>query len=698
MYESHFGLSAPPFQLNPDPAFYFDSRGHSSALAYLKFGVHQGEGFIVVTGEIGAGKTTLVRTLLQELDPDKVVAAQIVSTQLEAGDLLRSVVMAFGISSKSLTKADLIATIESFLTLLAAKNKRALLIVDEAQNLSREAVEELRMLSNFQLGNQALLQSFLVGQPELRTILTSKSMEQFRQRVIASCHLGPMDRAETRAYIEHRLQRVGWQGNNPAFDDAAHEELYRWTGGVPRRINILCNRVLLAAYLSGSTAVDAALVRQTAQDLRSEIGESVVAPVAFEASASATAAPDSGYGAFDASVQRPLPPAVGDPGPVLCVASGRQSYIKMIPVLRALAMRRDLPSPLLVQVGRVSQLNPGGVPVPESVLPNAAITIAVEPASLAVQTAEVMKRFDAMAEHYRPSAIVVVGGSDAALACALVASRRGVPLVSVDAGVRSFDRATVDEVNRALTDQLADVLFISNRNAQHTLAREGVAADRLQFVGNVLVDALRLFAPYAPLAPDTLKRAGVPVEIVHGRNGFGVVVMNHPMNTDVRSALSDALAHLKQVSQGCPLVWPAAPAIRAKIDAFGLMPLLDDARVCFVPQMGYLEMVGLLRGASCVLTDSGQVREDAAALGVQCLSIGVGAAPALMEQTSFGEPLGSSTHVMNALDDFFKTGRGQGMTPEMWDGRAAERVAQYLAQWLRQRGVSIERVSGETFA
>jgi len=273
MYESYFGLSAAPFNLTPDPDFYFDSRGHGNALAYLKFGVHQGEGFVVVTGEIGAGKTTLVRTLLSGLDRQGIVAAQIVSTQLEAGDLLRSVAIAFGIPPKNLSKPDLIATIEAFLTSLVLENKRALLIVDEAQNLNRQAIEELRMLSNFQLGNRALLQSFLIGQPELRALLTSKPMEQFRQRVIASCHLGPMDAQETSNYVEHRLSRVGWKGK-PSFDAAAYEAIYRSTLGIPRRVNLLCNRLLLATYLAFSVRIDGATVETVANEMRSEVEQS----------------------------------------------------------------------------------------------------------------------------------------------------------------------------------------------------------------------------------------------------------------------------------------------------------------------------------------------------------------------------------------------------------------------------------------
>ena len=272
MYESYFGFSATPFNLNPDPNFYFESRGHGHALSYLKFGVYQGEGFVVVTGEIGAGKTTLVRTLLAGVDPKEIVAAQIVSTQLDAGDLLRSVALAFGIAPKNLTKAELIATIEAFLTELVLQKKRALLVVDEAQNLNLAAIEELRMLSNFQLGNHALLQSFLIGQPELRSLLTSKPMEQLRQRVIASCHLGPMDRKETEAYIRHRLTRVGWT-DRPTFDGPAFDQIFDWTGGVPRRVNLLCNRLLLSTFLQSRTEVDAALVRDTAKELLSEVGE-----------------------------------------------------------------------------------------------------------------------------------------------------------------------------------------------------------------------------------------------------------------------------------------------------------------------------------------------------------------------------------------------------------------------------------------
>ena len=254
MYEDFYGLSGKPFQLSPDPTFYFGSKGHESAYSYLKYGVYQGEGFLVITGEVGAGKTTLVRALLEHIDPNTIVAAQIVSTQLEADDLLRSVAKAFGIRVPHDDKANLIASIEAFLLTVFQQGKRALLVIDEAQNLNARSIEELRMLSNFQYGDRALLQSFLVGQPELRTLMRSASMEQFRQRIIASYHLGPLDEAETRGYIEHRLQRVGWKGT-PEFDESAIHEIFMATGGIPRRINAICNRLMLAGFLAGQQNV-----------------------------------------------------------------------------------------------------------------------------------------------------------------------------------------------------------------------------------------------------------------------------------------------------------------------------------------------------------------------------------------------------------------------------------------------------------
>ncbi len=290
MYETFYKLTGKPFQLNPDPAFFFGSRGHKRAFAYLQYGLYQSEGFIVITGEIGAGKTTIVRSLFEQLDREKVVATQLVSTHLDADDMLRAVGIAFGLPVRTVSKAVLLGSLEAFLCKLVMEGKRALLIVDEAQNLTPRAMEELRMLSNFQLEKQALLQSFLIGQPELRTMMQSPQMQQLRQRVTASYHLGPLDQAETRAYIEHRLYHVGWTGD-PAFDPACFDLIYSLTSGIPRRINNLCNRLLLAGFLAERHRFEPANVQAIASEIHDELG--VDASLELVSTAVAQVAPPS---------------------------------------------------------------------------------------------------------------------------------------------------------------------------------------------------------------------------------------------------------------------------------------------------------------------------------------------------------------------------------------------------------------------
>jgi putative secretion ATPase (PEP-CTERM system associated) len=262
-------LTSKPFQLNPDPTFYYGSKQHKRASAYLEYGMHQNEGFIVITGDVGAGKTTIVRGLLDSLDPSKVVAAHLVSTQLDADDTLRLVASAFGVRTKDVAKSDVLLSLEAFLVNATRQNKRCLLIVDEAQNLTPRAVEELRMLSNFQFGSYALLQTFLIGQPEFRDILQSPEMLQLRQRVIATCHINPMDRQETQGYIEHRLKCAGAQ-DKPSFDAAAFDGIFLGSGGVPRRINTLCDRVLLFGFLAGKSDFSGEDVKEILREIEEE--------------------------------------------------------------------------------------------------------------------------------------------------------------------------------------------------------------------------------------------------------------------------------------------------------------------------------------------------------------------------------------------------------------------------------------------
>src|SRR5205807_484212 len=395
----------------------------------------------------------------------KVVAAQLVSTQLDADDLLRAVAAAFGVAVKEHDKANLIAQIESFMLSLVAKGRRPLLIVDEAQNLAPQAVEELRMLSNFQLKNRALLQSFLVGQPELRNLMRGPQMQQLRQRVIAAFHLNALDGDETRAYIEHRLRHVGWKGDRHHREPAAP--------GDPART---------------------AATRAEEED--------------------------------------PLMGSARDtPGVVMCVVGARPNYMKMAPLLRAFRAHPALPRPVLVHTGQHYDPMMNDRLFEDLELPRPDINLEVGSATHAVQTAEVMKRFEPVLDQYQPSCVVVVGDVNSTLACSLVAAKKAVPVAHVEAGLRSFDRAMPEEINRVLTDQIAHLLYPPERSAHANLAREGVPPERVCFVGNVMIDSLL----------SHLARAVPPEHLTRGERRFGVVTLHRPSNVDSPQALAQSL-------------------------------------------------------------------------------------------------------------------------------------------------------------
>lgn len=292
MYEAYYGFSAKPFQLSPDARFFFNSNVHNRAMAYLRYGLRQGEGFIVITGGVGTGKTMLVRNLFEELDGEEIIAAQLVSTQVEADDVLRMVNAAFNLPHENLTKAALLRNLEAFFRARRAEGKRVLLVVDEAQNLPKRSVEELRMLSNYQEGGQALLQSFLLGQVELKRTLQGPGMEQVRQRIIAGYHLRPLGKDELHGYVEHRLTLVGWEGN-PTITPEAYDRIYEGTGGVPRRVNSLVDRLLLFGSLEelqtlGETQVEAVIEEVSQEVGRTQLG-SEEEPTAFDSSLAGSA-------------------------------------------------------------------------------------------------------------------------------------------------------------------------------------------------------------------------------------------------------------------------------------------------------------------------------------------------------------------------------------------------------------------------
>ena len=313
MYSDFYGFAGRPFQLTPDAAFYFESLSHRKALSYLGYGLAQGEGFVVITGEVGAGKSTLVAHLMATVDPARLTTAQVVSARLDGDEIIQVIGRAFGLAVNG-GKAEALAAIERFLHDEARAGRRCLLVVDEVQNLAIPALEELRVLSNFQLGAHPLLQILLLGQPEFRTQLQSHpDLEQLRQRVIASHHLEAMESGEVERYVVHRLKCVGWAGK-PSFDSQVFAELYTATGGVPRRINQIVNRLLLLGAVEQQSHIDGAMLAQVLADLTGDGGLQLAGP------AKPAAPPQAPVAQTAAAPAEPAPALPAEPAPPVAAA------------------------------------------------------------------------------------------------------------------------------------------------------------------------------------------------------------------------------------------------------------------------------------------------------------------------------------------------------------------------------------------
>jgi len=269
MYRKHYGLTADPFRLSPDQAFCLPHRSFAKAKAYMRYAMHRGEGFVMITGAPGTGKTTLIDDLLAGVRESEFSIARLVSAQVEADDILRMVAAEFGLSAGRMEKSELLRLLSNLFTSNFKQGKRSLLIVDEAQGLGLSALEELRLLTNFRNGGQPMLQIFLVGQEELRDMVTSPELEQLNQRMIAAYHMEPLKPNEFVAYVLHRLTVAGWKGN-PGFKPNLFPELFRFSNGLPRRINHICSRLLLHGFLEEKAVLDAADMEIVIKELRAE--------------------------------------------------------------------------------------------------------------------------------------------------------------------------------------------------------------------------------------------------------------------------------------------------------------------------------------------------------------------------------------------------------------------------------------------
>ena len=269
MYRKYYGLEADPFRLSPDHAFCLPHRSFAKAKAYMRYAMHRSEGFVMITGAPGTGKTTLIDDLLAGTRDSEFCIGRLVSAQVEADDILRMVAAEFGLAIGQTDKSEILRLLSSKFTQNFKQGKRSLLIVDEAQGLGLSALEELRLLTNLRIGGQPMLQIFLVGQEELRDMVTSPELEQLNQRMIAAYHMEPLKPDEFVAYVLHRLTVAGWKGN-PRFEPELFPELFRFSNGLPRRINHICSRLLLHGFLEEKRQLDAVDMEIVIKELRAE--------------------------------------------------------------------------------------------------------------------------------------------------------------------------------------------------------------------------------------------------------------------------------------------------------------------------------------------------------------------------------------------------------------------------------------------
>ena len=379
-------------------------------------------------------------------------------------------------------------------------------------------------------------------------------------------------------------------------------------------------------------------------------------------------------------------------GPLTCVVGARPNYMKMAPLVRAFAKQAGLPGVVLVHTGQHYDVAMNERLFADLELPAPDINLEVGSATHAVQTAEIMRRFEPVVDELKPSCVIVVGDVNSTLACSLVASKKRTPVAHVEAGLRSYDREMPEEINRVLTDQIADILYTTERGAATNLAREGIAAERVQFVGNVMIDSLLQHRARAVAPARTLQCAGADAAVARHAAGFGVVTLHRPSNVDHPDALAEALDVLRDVAARLPLVWPVHPRARANIDRFGFASMLASSRITMLEPQGYLEMLGLLANARLVLTDSGGIQEESTALSVPCLTMRENTERPITVAEGTNTLVGRDrARALACADEILQSGGKRGRMPALWDGHAADRIAMHLHEWLAARPTAMTR-------
>lgn len=657
MYERHFGMTDLPFKLSPDPFFYFGSKQHQAALEGLRQAFARKLPFIVMSGEVGAGKTTILRAWLPEMEAAGVAVGRIANTQLDADDLMFAIAAAFGIEMAFGANCSCDEVLREYLRTLDGRH--ALVVIDEAQNLNHVALQRLAVLAGMASEEGASLRICLAGQPELRANIADPTLHDFQSKVQQSTHLGALDAAQTRHYIEHRLRKVGWSGA-PSFESNAFESIHQLTGGIPRRINVLCNRLLLMQFLGDCRSIDVQSVSAAANALHAEIGDKAFADDRLR---------------FESGARR-LP--LIDSGAILVVVGGHRDQIRAIPLLHALGRRRDLPPSVLLVVSddctwRLNRDLRAFASISQQTL---ALAQDVQP-----QTSVITLRFKQLVQSCLPCAVVVIDGGELSLCCATVAHEACIPLVHIGSKSCAVAAADGDSSYRVAIDRLADLRFGDPSEGR---LRGDACTSPIIDAGNLLIDSVH-FAVRLAARRARLDAYSVVKQYVDKLRGYGVVALEH------RPQALNELCHVATVqvirgtSRELPLIWPLPRETILSLHQTGIAQALAGERIVCIEDLGYTAYVGLLRGATCVLTDTLDVMVEAAALGVACLWIGADGeedAGCRRRIPCFAVG-GSVTRATRAVwDILFGMRQPAPVSGSGWDGHAAIRMSAYLARWL----------------
>lgn len=367
---------------------------------------------------------------------------------------------------------------------------------------------------------------------------------------------------------------------------------------------------------------------------------------------------------------------------ILCVVGARPNFMKIAPIMRALNNPQYGLSAKLLHTGQHYDAAMKQSFFEQLHIPQPDIDLGVGSATHAVQTAEIMKKFEPVLDELKPDAVLVVGDVNSTIACALVSVKKGIPIFHVEAGLRSGDRAMPEEINRILTDQISDMLFTTERTALGNLTREGIDPHRVHFTGNVMIDTLRYNLERAVSASSTFSSLADQEQSTRYKAGYALVTLHRPSNVDEPEVLERLLTVLQKISQTIPLVFPIHPRTKQRILEAGLEQLINGPQFLTLPPLGYLEMLGLMKDAKMVLTDSGGIQEETTALGVPCITLRENTERPITVEEGTNTIVGSDPEkIIASFNDVMETGGKAGRVPELWDGKAAERIAQVISKW-----------------